>query len=108
MALNIDKITESTATRATSRIAAILIVPVLGVLGWLAINMLADIKDNQKAFWGQVRKIDSTLSAINVNLSVANANFSAHVHDDDGFDKQIKDVITDHEMRIRALQAPKP
>jgi hypothetical protein len=104
MAINIDRITESTATRATSRIAAIMIVPVLGIVGWLAINMLSDIKENQKAFWGQVGKINTTLSAINTNLSVANANFSNHVHDDDSFDGQIRATIADHEMRLRSLQ----
>ena len=104
MALDLDKMAETTATRATSRISSILIVPVIGVLGWFAIGMLSEIKDTQKAFWGQIGKINSTLNSIDTNLSVANANFAGHVKDDERIDTQLKETMADHEARIRTLQ----
>lgn len=106
MPFDLDKIAESTASRATSRIASILIVPLLGLIGWFAIGLLTDIKDTQKAFWGQVGTIKSSVEEIKTDVRVGNVNFAAHQKDDDAFNAQIRAAIADHEQRLRLIQSP--
>jgi hypothetical protein len=109
--VDIDKITESTASRATARIAAVLMVPLIGLLGWFAIDLLTGIKENQKLFWQQIGgmntkfgEIKDALGKIDTGLSVATTNYIAHVKDDDHFDATIEKTLTDHDVRLRLIE----
>lgn len=109
--VDLDKITESTASRATARIASILMVPLIGLLGWFALDLLTGIKENQKLFWQQIGKtntefgeIKDTLGKINTGLSVGNAQYQAHIRDDDHFSATVEKTLTDHDIRLRFIE----
>jgi len=102
MPFDIDKITESTASRATSRISTVLLGVMVPIIGYFVVTMLSDIKDTQKLFSKQIVKTSSTLSEIKEALAVTNANMASHVKDDDSFETEVKNALQDHEMRLRA------
>ena len=113
--MDIDKITESTASRATARIAAILLVPLIGLLGWFALDLLTGIKENQRLFWQQIGNINTTfgqikesLGKIDTGLSVGNTNYQAHIKDDDKFGATVEKTLNDHDIRLRFIEQRPP
>ena len=102
----LEKIVNSTASTAVSRLMITLFLPVLlGALGWLIIDKLDSITTTQGRMWERFGKTSEVITEIKTNLAVSAANLAAHSVEEDRFVRDTKDVLSDHEQRIRLLQA---
>ena len=106
---DIEKLVHSVPAVVIYRLSVMILPFLLAALGWLSIDLLSGIKENQTRIWttfgASTQNITQTLSEIKSDLKVSNAQFNAHVQSDDRIDSDIKASLADHEQRIRLLQA---
>ena len=114
MQINVDKIAESTASRALSRLAIILLVPLVGFIGWMVqheISILeganktteAAMTERSKVLWDQIGKMN-TLQNDTVNkLTMVGTRFDDHAKDDDKFSSNVTDSLKNIAQQLRDI-----
>ena len=102
---NLEQIANSTTSTVIVRITTIILPFLVAIIGWLAIDMLSNIKETQAKFWGFLGEQNKVLVQISTGQAVSNALFSSHAKDDDAFETTMKAAIADHEQRLRLIQA---
>jgi hypothetical protein len=114
MQINVDKIAESTASRALSRLAIILLVPLVGFLGWMVqheIGILEKSHDdlvasNDKrntAMWEQIGKMNTVQNDTVNKLTMVGTKFEDHDKNDDKFSSNVTDSLKNIAQQLRDI-----
>ncbi len=114
MQINVDKIAESTASRALSRLAIILMVPLVGFIGsmvWHEVSILEDANKTMQAamekrsnvLWDQIGKMNAVQSETVNKLTMVGTQFADHAKEDDKFDSNVAESLKGIAAQIRDI-----
>lgn len=114
MQINVDKIAESTASRALSRLAILLMVPLIGFIGWMVQHeisileksnetMQAAIEQRSKVLWDQIGKMNTVQSETVNKLTMVGTRFDDHSKDDDKFSSNVTDSLKSIAQQLRDI-----
>ena len=114
MQINVDKIAESTASRALSRLAIILMVPLIGFIGWMVqheISILeganktieAAMTERSKVLWDQIGKMNTVQNDTVNKLTMVGTRFDDHSKDDDKFSSNVTDSLKNIAQQLRDI-----
>src|ERR1019366_9251972 len=114
MQINVDKIAESTASPALSRLAIILMVPLIGFIGWMVqheISILeganktieAAMDQRSKVLWDQIGKMNAVQNDTVNKLTMVGTRFDDHSKDDDKFSSNVNDSLKNIAQQLRDI-----
>jgi hypothetical protein len=114
MQINVDKIAESTASRALSRLAIILMVPLIGFIGWMVQHeisileksnetMQAAIEKRSSVLWDQIGKMNTVQNDTVNKLTMVGTRFDDHSKDDDKFSSNVTDSLKNIAQQLRDI-----
>ena len=114
MQINVDKIAESTASRALSRLAIILMVPLIGFIGWMvqheisileSANKTLDVAmaERSKVLWDQIGKMNAVQNDTVNKLTMVGTRFDDHAKDDDKFSSNVTDSLKNIAQQLRDI-----
>src|ERR1035437_2309772 len=114
MQISVDKIAESTASRALSRLAIILMVPLIGVIGWMVQHEISIFENGNKALevamterskvlWDQIGKMNAVQSDTVNKLTMVGTKFEDHDKNDDKFSSNVTDSLKSIAQQLRDI-----
>ena len=103
MQINVDKIAESTASRALSRLAIILLVPLVGFIGSMVWHEVSLLEESSKVIWEQIGKMNTVQSDTVSKLAIVGTQFADHAKDDDKFDANVADSLKNISQQLRDI-----
>ena len=114
MQINVDKIAESTASRALSRLAIILMFPLLGFIGWMVQHEISILEganktletamtERSKVLWDQVGKMTTVQNDTVNKLTMVGTRFDDHAKDDDKFSSNVTDSLKNIAQQLRDI-----
>jgi hypothetical protein len=112
--MNVEKIAESTASRALSRLAIILMVPLIGFIGWMVQHEISILESGNKALetamterskilWDQIGKMNSVQNDTVNKLTMVGTRFDDHTKDDDKFSSNVTDSLKNIAQQLRDI-----
>jgi hypothetical protein len=99
----IDKIAESTASRALSRLAIIVMVPLLGVIASMIWHEVSLLEESSKVIWAQIAKMNTVQSDTVNKLAIVGTQFTDHQKEDDKFDSNVAESLKGIAAQIRDI-----
>ena len=114
MSFSVDKIAESTASRALSRLAILLMVPLIGFIGWMVQHeisileksnetMQAAVDQRSKVLWDQIGKMNALQGDTVNKLTMVGTRFEDHSKDDDKFSSNVTDSLKSIAQQLRDI-----
>src|ERR1035437_5083866 len=114
MQINVDKIAESTASRALSRLAIILMVPLIGFIGWMVQHEISILENGNKALeaamterskvlWDQIGQMNTVQNDTVNKLTMVGTRFDDHAKDDDKFSSNVTDSLKSIAQQLRDI-----
>lgn len=114
MQSTVDKIAESTASRALSRLAIILMVPLIGFIGWMVQHEISILENGNKALevamterskvlWDQIGKMNTVQNDTVNKLTMVGTRFEDHSKDDDKFSSNVTDSLKSIAQQLRDI-----
>ena len=112
--MNVEKIAESTASRALSRLAILLMVPLIGFIGWMVQHEISILEGTNKALetamterskvlWDQIGKMNAVQSETVNKLTMVGTRFDDHSKDDDKFSSNVNDSLKNIAQQLRDI-----
>src|SRR5471030_1286108 len=112
MQINVDKIAESTASRALSRLAIVLILPMLGIIGFAIQHeigilekshdeLVSALDQRSKVLWEQIGKMNLVQSETVNKLTMVGTKFEDHDKNDDKFSLNVTDSLKNIAQQLR-------
>ena len=114
MQSTVDKIAESTASRALSRLAIILMVPLIGFIGWMVQHEISILEnanktletamaERSKVLWDQIGKMNAVQSDTVNKLTMVGTKFEDHDKNDDKFSSNVTDSLKSIAQQLRDI-----
>ena len=114
MQINVDKIAESTASRALSRLAIIIMLPLIGFIGWMVQHEISILEganktldtamaERSKVLWDQIGKMNTVQNDTVNKLTMVGTRFDDHAKDDDKFSSNVTDSLKNIAQQLRDI-----